>query len=66
MISEKCYQDSPTNLHTDEFIPSQLFLINPNLLAQYWLPFGHISFYKRIDIDGLLQEAGWDDRRASG
>ncbi|KAK5951638.1 hypothetical protein OHC33_007317 [Knufia fluminis] len=39
----------------DEFIPSQLFLINPDLLAQYWLPFGHISFYKRIDVDELMR-----------
>lgn len=54
-----------TNETTDEFIPSQLFLINPDLLAQYWLPFGHISFYKRIDIDELLQNARWDERRAS-
>jgi len=39
----------------DEFIPSQLFLISPDLMAQYWLPFGHISFYKRIDVDELLR-----------
>ena len=41
----------------DEFIPSQLFLIDGNTLAQYWLPFGHISFYKRIDVDDLLAGA---------
>lgn len=39
----------------DEFIPSQLFLISPDLMAQYWLPFGHISFYKRIDVKELLR-----------
>lgn len=50
----------------DEFIPSQLFLINADLLAQYWVPFGHISFYKRIDIDELSRTAGCDRRRSSG
>lgn len=42
---------------TDEFIPSQLFLIDENTLAQYWLPFGHISFYRRIDIDDISMGA---------
>ena len=46
-----------TTTSSDEFIPSQLFLISPDLLAQYWLPFGHISFYKRIDVDELLAGA---------
>lgn len=41
--------DSP-----DEFIPSQLIMISHNKLAQYWVPFGHISFYERVDIDQLL------------
>ena len=42
---------------TDEFIPSQLFLIDKDTLAQYWLPFGHISFYRRIDIDNISMGA---------
>jgi hypothetical protein len=37
----------------DEFIPSQLIMISRNKLAQYWVPFGHISFYERVDIDRL-------------
>jgi len=37
----------------DEFIPSQLIMISHNKLAQYWVPFGHISFYERVDIDRL-------------
>ncbi|EXJ96462.1 hypothetical protein A1O1_01588 [Capronia coronata CBS 617.96] len=40
----------------DEFIPSQLIMISHDRLAQYWVPFGHISFYERIDIDKLMDE----------
>lgn len=52
------------NVPTDEFIPSQLFLIDQNTMAQYWIPFGHISFYQRVDLDELLLGAT-RDRRAS-
>ncbi|KIX00164.1 uncharacterized protein Z518_10301 [Rhinocladiella mackenziei CBS 650.93] len=40
----------------DEFIPSQLIMISHNRLAQYWVPYGHISFYERIDIDKLMDD----------
>ncbi|KIX93355.1 uncharacterized protein Z520_10998 [Fonsecaea multimorphosa CBS 102226] len=40
----------------DEFIPSHLIMISPNTLAQYWVPYGHISFYQRIDIDRLIDD----------
>jgi len=40
----------------DEFISSQLILINHNKMAQYWVPFGHISFFERIDIDQLMSD----------
>ncbi|KAF2192193.1 hypothetical protein K469DRAFT_554839 [Zopfia rhizophila CBS 207.26] len=35
----------------DDYIVSQLILISPNRLAQYWETFGHVSFYQRVDID---------------
>ncbi|GAM86328.1 hypothetical protein ANO11243_043420 [Dothideomycetidae sp. 11243] len=38
----------------DEYIPSELILVSHDTLAQYWKGFGHISFYKRVDIDALL------------
>ncbi|OMP81653.1 hypothetical protein BK809_0002646 [Diplodia seriata] len=38
----------------DEFISSQLIMISHDRLAQYWVPFGHISFYQRVDVDALL------------
>ena len=31
-------------------------MIDHNNLAQYWMPFGHISFYQRVDIDKLLSD----------
>ncbi|KEF51422.1 uncharacterized protein A1O9_12571 [Exophiala aquamarina CBS 119918] len=40
----------------DEWIPSQLIMVNHNLLAQYWLPFGHISYYQRIDLEKLIDD----------
>jgi Cyclin D1 binding domain len=24
-------------------------------LAQYWVPFGHVSFYERVDLEALMQ-----------
>lgn len=38
----------------DTYIPSQLILVSEDCLAQYWEAFGHISFYKRVDIDQFL------------
>lgn len=40
--------------HTDKYIESQLLLIGPNRLAQYWVGFGHISFFERVQIDDLI------------
>ncbi|KAF4553147.1 Hypothetical protein D9617_8g051610 [Elsinoe fawcettii] len=38
----------------DEYIPSQLILVSHDRLAQYWQGFGHISFYKRVDLSALM------------
>lgn len=48
-----CHRVANANF-LDEFIPSQLIMISPNRLAHYWISFGHISFYERVDIDQLL------------
>lgn len=40
----------------DRFISSQLIMISHDSLAQYWEDFGHISFYKRVNIDDCLTE----------
>lgn len=29
-------------------------MVSHNRLAQYWVGFGHISFYERVDIDQFL------------
>ncbi|KAI1371830.1 F-box domain-containing protein [Hypoxylon crocopeplum] len=38
----------------DKYIESQLILISYNRLAQYWVPFGHISYFERVDIDQFM------------
>lgn len=41
----------------DKYIESQLIMISHNKLAQYWIEFGHISFYERVNIDSFLSPA---------
>jgi hypothetical protein len=36
---------------TDTYIESQLIMISPDRLAQFWVGFGHISFFERVRID---------------
>ncbi|ESZ99202.1 hypothetical protein SBOR_0409 [Sclerotinia borealis F-4128] len=38
-----------------KFIQTQLIMISHDVLAQYWVPFGHISFFRRVDIDALVK-----------
>ncbi|KAG9236452.1 hypothetical protein BJ875DRAFT_503376 [Amylocarpus encephaloides] len=38
----------------DKYIESQLIMISHNRMAQYWVGFGHISFYERVDIEQFL------------
>ncbi|KAF9893631.1 hypothetical protein FE257_010943 [Aspergillus nanangensis] len=39
----------------DTFISSQLILMSTDCIAHYWDPMGHISYFRRLDIDSLLQ-----------
>jgi len=39
----------------DTFIKSELILISPDFIAHYWKEMGHVSYYRRVDIDTLLQ-----------
>ncbi|GAP84240.2 putative F-box domain-containing protein [Rosellinia necatrix] len=39
---------------SDNYIESQLILVSHDRLAQYWVDFGHISFFERVDIDRFL------------
>ncbi|KAG6985333.1 alpha-glucosidase [Physcia stellaris] len=38
----------------DRYVVSQLIMISHDTLAQYWEEFGHVSFYKRIDLADYL------------
>ncbi|KAJ5267588.1 hypothetical protein N7478_010396 [Penicillium angulare] len=39
----------------DSFIKSQLILISPDYIAHYWQEMGHVSYFRRVDIDSLIQ-----------
>ncbi|KAE8449488.1 hypothetical protein EG329_008096 [Mollisiaceae sp. DMI_Dod_QoI] len=41
----------------DKYIESQLIIVSHDRLAQYWVGFGHISFYERVKIDEFLDPA---------
>ncbi|TDZ28268.1 hypothetical protein CTRI78_v012073 [Colletotrichum trifolii] len=43
-----------TGFRDDKYIESQLMLISHSRLAQYWLTFGHISYFERVNIDNFL------------
>ena len=38
----------------DRYVASQLIMVSHDTLAQYWEDFGHISFYKRVNLDDYL------------
>ncbi|KAJ5514597.1 hypothetical protein N7463_004149 [Penicillium fimorum] len=38
----------------DTYIDSELILISPDRMALYWKQIGHVSYYRRVDIDALL------------
>ncbi|KAK7984679.1 hypothetical protein PG996_006080 [Apiospora saccharicola] len=44
-----------TGFYNDKYMESQLILISHNRLAQFWVDFGHISFFERVDIDSFLK-----------
>ncbi|KKK26797.1 hypothetical protein ARAM_000353 [Aspergillus rambellii] len=38
----------------DTFINSQLILVSTDCVAHYWESMGHISYFRRLDIDALI------------
>ena len=38
----------------DRYVASQLIMVSHDTLAQYWEDLGHISFYKRVNLDDFL------------
>ncbi|KAK2056523.1 F-box domain-containing protein [Colletotrichum caudatum] len=43
-----------TGFLDDKYIESQLMLISHDRLAQYWVGFGHISFFERVNIEEFV------------
>ncbi|KAH8906356.1 hypothetical protein BR93DRAFT_746379 [Coniochaeta sp. PMI_546] len=43
-----------TGFVNDKYIESQLILTSHDRLAQYWVGFGHISFFERVNIDDFI------------
>ncbi|OLN96952.1 hypothetical protein CCHL11_07426 [Colletotrichum chlorophyti] len=43
-----------TGFLDDKYIESQLMLVSHDRLAQYWVNFGHISFFERVNIDEFI------------
>ncbi|KAK1455897.1 F-box domain-containing protein [Colletotrichum melonis] len=43
-----------TGFLDDKYIESQLMLVSHDRLAQYWVGFGHISFFERVNIDEFV------------
>lgn len=39
----------------DTFITSQLILVSTDCVAHYWESMGHITYYRRLDIDALIR-----------
>lgn len=38
----------------EEWVPTQLVMINENRMAQYWRHFGYVNFFERVDIEQFL------------
>ncbi|KAJ5581978.1 hypothetical protein N7535_000598 [Penicillium sp. DV-2018c] len=43
------------NFFDHTYINGELILISPDYLAHYWKEMGHISYYRRVDIDALVR-----------
>ncbi|KAI1914201.1 hypothetical protein LOZ39_002062 [Ophidiomyces ophidiicola] len=41
---------------SDEFGMSELFLLSHDCIAHFWLELGHISYYRRVNLDTLLNQ----------
>ncbi|KAK5171806.1 uncharacterized protein LTR77_003442 [Saxophila tyrrhenica] len=48
----------------DEWMPSQLIMVSHDTLCQYWTSFGHMSYYRRVDLDALFNYSAADGGEA--
>lgn len=44
-----------TPARRESYIPTQLLLISPDRIAQWWMPYQHVSFYQRVDWEQFLK-----------
>lgn len=44
-----------TRARRESYIPSQLLLISPDRIAQWWMPYRHVSFYERVNWEKFLE-----------
>ena len=50
----------------DSYIPTQLMLISPDRLAQWYMPYRHVSFYERVNWEKLLKVDDGSDKMVVG
>ncbi|CAK7212233.1 hypothetical protein SCUCBS95973_001393 [Sporothrix curviconia] len=43
-----------TRFVNDRWVDTRLLLISPDRLAIFWIAFGHVSFFERVDIDKFV------------
>ncbi|CAM1508535.1 Fc.00g053830.m01.CDS01 [Cosmosporella sp. VM-42] len=43
-----------TGFVDDRYMECELLLLSHNRLAQYWVGFGHISYFERVEVDSFL------------
>ncbi|KAI5458237.1 hypothetical protein BGZ63DRAFT_416631 [Mariannaea sp. PMI_226] len=43
------------SFYDDTWVDSQLLLISHDRLAQYWIGFGRVNYYQRVDIDQFIR-----------
>ncbi len=53
-IQSSGFDSMLTTLSIDAWMPSQLVMVSHDTLCQYWTDFGHMSYYRRVDLNALL------------
>ena len=47
-----------TRFINDRWVETRLLLISPDRLAMFWVGFGHVNFFERVDIDKYVDALG--------
>lgn len=48
---KSCGHVADNSPRRDSYIPSQLVLVSPDILAQWWMPYRYVVFYRRVNIE---------------